>query len=483
MIGTGFQDRIDFYRLARCGKRDFAGVGRILERRIEAALGRFYAHISGVPALAHFFSGQQHIDRAKGLQRDHWLGVFKNGVDETYHKRAVHIGQVHARIGLEPKWYIGGYAMVLEDMIGAMVAPGLWKALPWRRALARRLAVLVKVSLLDIDLGLSGYFVDSEEKLRTVVRDQLGEALAALAKGDLTKRASGLPAEYANVEKDFNLAMQALTSALSSVAGGVQMMTEGSREIRAASEDLASRTEMQAASLEETSASIGDLTSQVQETAEVVAGARNAIADADDDATQSRAVVGKAIEAMEQIETSSGEVSQIVGVIEGIAFQTNLLALNAGVEAARAGESGKGFAVVANEVRALAQRSAEAANDIKQLITGSTHQVVAGVGLVRDMGNALSAIAERIADVRSAIEGIARSASEQAASLTHINTAVFEMDRMTQQNAAMAEQCTAAARNLADQARGLNADVQHFRLEAGCELAPCQAVQVLTAAA
>jgi methyl-accepting chemotaxis protein len=215
----------------------------------------------------------------------------------------------------------------------------------------------------------------------------------------------------------------------------------------------------------------------------MVAGARNAIATADDDATQSRAVVGQAIEAMGQIESSSGEVSQIVGVIEGIAFQTNLLALNAGVEAARAGESGKGFAVVANEVRALAQRSAEAANDIKQLITGSTQQVVTGASLVRDMGNALSAIAERIADVRSAIEGISRSASEQAASLTHINTAVFEMDRMTQQNAAMAEQCTAAARNLADQAQGLNADVLHFRLDAGFEQAPYEAVQALPAAA
>jgi methyl-accepting chemotaxis protein len=469
------QDRLDFYQFENLAQADFAGVRRALERRMDRALSRFYAKISTVPALAHFFSGQQHMDRAKGAQREHWLSVFKSGVDEAYHKRAINIGQVHARIGLEPKWYIGGYSLVLEDVIEALTGPGLSRFLPWRRALSRRLTALMKVALLDIDLGLAGYFVDSEEKLRRIVRDQLGSALEALARGDLTKRAKGLPAEYAKLEQDFNVAMEAMQEALASVIGGVKVMADGSREIRAASDDLARRTEMQAASLEESATSLSHLTAQVNDTAEMTGGARKAIADADEEASQGGVIVGKAIAAMGQIEVSSKQVSQIISVIDGIAFQTNLLALNAGVEAARAGEAGKGFAVVASEVRALAQRSAEAANDIKLLITDSTEQVAIGVELVRDTGQSLSAIADRIADLRVAIEGIAQSASEQATNLGQINTAVADMDRMTQQNSAMAEQCTAAARCLAEQAEGLNGTVHRFRLEDHSQSEVCRA--------
>jgi methyl-accepting chemotaxis protein len=172
-----------------------------------------------------------------------------------------------------------------------------------------------------------------------------------------------------------------------------------------------------------------------------------------------------AVEAMAQIEDSSKQIGQIVTVIDGIAFQTNLLALNAGVEAARAGDSGKGFAVVASEVRALALRSADAANEIKELITGSAQHVASGVNLVRDTGDALSAIAGRITDIRTAMEGIAQSSSEQAAGLVQINAAVRDMDRMTQQNAAMAEQCTAAARSLASQADELEQAVHDFKPE------------------
>jgi methyl-accepting chemotaxis protein len=323
----------------------------------------------------------------------------------------------------------------------------------------------VKVSLLDIDIGLSGYFVDTEEKMRRVVRDQLGGALAALAKGDLTVEATGLPPEYASIQQDFNAAVQSLRHTLGKVVDGVDVISTGSSEIRAACEDLSARTEQQAASLERTAASISDVTAKVQATAQTTANARSAMSVAHDEAEQSSVIVQRAVEAMSGIEASSREISQIIAVIDGIAFQTNLLALNAGVEAARAGDAGKGFAVVANEVRALAQRSADAANDIKKLITSSAQQVSIGVDLVSETGSALGNIAQRITGVRDAIEDIAVSAEQQAGSLLQINNAVADVDRMTQQNASMSEECTAAASNLASSAGELHHSIQDFTFD------------------
>jgi methyl-accepting chemotaxis protein len=186
---------------------------------------------------------------------------------------------------------------------------------------------------------------------------------------------------------------------------------------------------------------------------------------AHDEAEQSSVIVQRAVEAMGGIEASSREISQIISVIDGIAFQTNLLALNAGVEAARAGDAGKGFAVVANEVRALAQRSADAANDIKKLITSSAQQVSIGVELVSETGSALGNIAQRITGVRDAIEDIAISAEQQANSLHQINSAVADVDRMTQQNASMSEECTAAASSLASSAGELHHTIQDFTFD------------------
>ncbi len=478
---NALNERLRFYELDNGEISSFRRIGKALRRSVDAALERFYRNVGSIPDLANFFSSQSHMEQARNTQRNHWIDVFDGGLTDEYHERAVGIGKVHARIGLEPKWYVGGYALILEDVIRGMVAHGLWGLLPWRRKLSRDLALLTKVSLLDMDLALSTYFVNAEEKVRSIVLGQMGTALRQVAQGDMTARITGLPPEYAQAEKDFNAAISALQDTLTKVSSSVQVITSGSGEIRAGSDDLSRRTEEQAASLEQTAAAMRQVTMMVQEAAQSAKDVNGAIGQAHREATEGGRVVQDAVSAMGAIEQSSGEISQIITVIDGIAFQTNLLALNAGVEAARAGDAGKGFAVVANEVRALAQRSAEAAKDIKGLITRSNEHVGMGVNLVGETGTMLTRIVERVGEVSTIITNIATSAETQASSLQQVNSAVNEMDKMTQQNAAMVEQSTAAARSLANEADELAEMVARFSLGAAAPRTAATAPHALQA--
>ncbi len=257
-------------------------------------------------------------------------------------------------------------------------------------------------------------------------------------------------ANYDGLRLTFNRTVEGLESSLSSVASSAQSVHNGAGEIRAASEDLSQRTEQQAASLEGAASAMDKVTGMVGDSASSAKTARIEIDTVHKDANEGGQVVDKAVSAMDAIERSSQEIGQIINVIDSIAFQTNLLALNAGVEAARAGESGKGFAVVANEVRSLAQRSADAAKDIKALITASSEQVQEGVGLVAETGKMFDRIMGRIGDVSRMVAEIADNAETQSSNLRSVNASVGDMDKMTQQNAAMVEETTAAARTLED---------------------------------
>ena len=295
----------------------------------------------------------------------------------------------------------------------------------------------------------------------------MGEGLAKLAKGDLTVRIDvELQEPFQTLRNDFNQAVAALHATLTSVSGAVEGIRRGSGEISAASDDLAQRTEQQAASLEETAAAMEQVTVTVRETAGSAGRANQIVTSARNEALESGDVVRRAVEAMAGIERTSAEISDIIAVIDGIAFQTNLLALNAGVEAARAGEAGKGFAVVASEVRALAQRSAEAAKDVKQRITASVRTVDAGVSLVSETGRSLDRIVGRIGEISTLVAEISEAAKQQSQGLEQVNTAVGEMDGVTQRNAAMVEEATAAARSLASEAAALASEVGRFRLGA-----------------
>jgi methyl-accepting chemotaxis protein len=277
----------------------------------------------------------------------------------------------------------------------------------------------------------------------------LARCLKALSDGDLTTHITETFNPKAQSLKDsFNDAVSHLREAMQAVALGSSGMRSGADEIANASSDLSKRTEQQAASLEETAAALDEITATVKRSAEGAKQASSAASAARVDAARSGEVMRDAVSAMGEIEQSSGQITQIIGVIDEIAFQTNLLALNAGVEAARAGEAGRGFAVVASEVRALAQRSAEAAKEIKALIASSTSQVERGVKLVGDTGQALNDIVAKVTEIDALISEIAQSSQEQAIGLNQVNSAVNQMDQVTQQNAAMVEEATAAASKL-----------------------------------
>lgn len=292
----------------------------------------------------------------------------------------------------------------------------------------------------------------------------LGHSLAELSQGNLGHRiAEDFPGEYAKLKQDFNAALASLEETIQTMNLSVGNIGNGTGEISNSASDLARRTEQQAASLEETAAALNELTTQVNSSADNARTAASSVNAASEDAEKSGEIVRKAISSMQGIEQSSQEVSRIIGVIDEIAFQTNLLALNAGVEAARAGEAGKGFAVVAQEVRELAQRSANAAKEIKTLINTSAGQVKEGVDLVGRAGGALHKIAEQVMEINGLIRQISASASEQAIGLKEINSAMNQMDQVTQQNAAMVEETTAASVALNDEAQTLKALVARFR--------------------
>jgi methyl-accepting chemotaxis protein len=307
---------------------------------------------------------------------------------------------------------------------------------------------------------------DAAERLRAATSG-LAAGLKRLASGDLAFQIDEpFAPDFENLRHDFNMSIRQLDQTLSAIAAAIAAIDEGTREIASGAGDLSKRTEQQAASLEETAAALDQITANVSNSSKRTDEARTEATDANRNAAKSSEVVSHAEEAMRRIEASSQQISSIIGVIDEIAFQTNLLALNAGVEAARAGDAGKGFAVVAQEVRELAQRSAQAAKEIKGHIQKSSVEVESGVKLVLDTSQVLKAISEQIARINQHMDAIAVSAREQSTGLAEVNTAVNSMDQVTQQNAAMVEQSTAASGHLAEEAAKLRELVSRFRLRA-----------------
>jgi methyl-accepting chemotaxis protein len=466
----------------------YRSVSGIIRAAVPDALNAFYDRVRAYPETRRFFRDEGHIASAHSAQRKHWNAIVDGRTDADYGRSVRTIGQVHARIGLEPRWYIGGYSVLLAHLIQQVTnRPRSWKTRSSEhdRVTGEAIAELTKRVMLDMDLAISIYLevlkderdrseaarAESEASQSRVVAI-VGQALTGLSQGDLASTVEDdFPEDYRLLKNDFNTAVGNLKEAMKAVAENAGAIQAGAGEISEAADDLSRRTEQQAASLEETAAALDQITATVKRTASSAGQASQTVQAAKGEAETSGNVVRDAVGAMGAIEQSSHQINQIIGVIDEIAFQTNLLALNAGVEAARAGDAGRGFAVVASEVRALAQRSAEAAKEIKTLISASTSQVATGVDLVGQTGEALQRIVNRVAEIDDRVSEIAASAQEQAGALQQVNTAINQMDQVTQQNAAMVEQTTAASHSLRQQAESLTGSVGQFRMEASEERA------------
>ncbi|MEX4008296.1 protoglobin domain-containing protein [Neoaquamicrobium sediminum] len=447
------EERLDFIGLDSSTRQNLRNLKPLLSREIGPALNVFYDKVRTNPQTSGFFSSATHLESAKGRQATHWTGIAEASYGDSYEQAVRRIGETHARLGLEPTWYIGGYALVAEHLVKAVVKEN-WPRLMSRsgpEAMSQALVALLKAIMLDMDLAITTYLESLDEKRRQAENARLESeqrqseavkaitrALGGIAAGDLTTRLEDrLAPEFAQLKADFNHTAAALARTLSSVAQSADSIGSSSEEVGRAADDLSRRTEHQAMRLEQTAAALNQITGSVKRAA--------------DGASQAAA---KVVSTREEAR-HSGE----------IAFQTNLLALNAGVEAARAGDAGRGFAVVAQEVRALAQRSADAAKEIKTLIATSSAQVEQGVKLMAETGDVSERIIASVVEIDELVAGIASSSREQSLGLSDINTAVSEMDQGTQQNAAMVEQTTAAVHSLRNEAATLAEGVSAFVLD------------------
>jgi methyl-accepting chemotaxis protein len=452
----------------------------LIDSEINHALGKFYAQVRAFPETRGKFRDDGHIVGAERAQAGHWRRMVSADYGPEYVRDVERIGRAHVEAGLEPQWYIGGYSVISEDLIRAVVtkrAKGVFASAKSDAELADSLVALNKAVFLDMELAISTYITVQDEQRAALEAERdaaarsqaaavraVGEALSRLAAGDLSARVEGgLSPEFASLKVDFDQAAIALAEAMQAVERASSGIRSGADDIARNADDLAQRTEQQAATLEQTAAAVDQLTTTVSKTAQSAREVSAMVGQASAEAERSGTVVTRAAEAMTKIESSSHRVSQILGVIDEIAFQTNLLALNAGVEAARAGDAGRGFAVVAQEVRALAQRSADAAREIKTLIAESSRQVGEGVELVGQTGAALRGIVDKVGGIDGLINEIAASANEQAVALSQVNTAVNQLDQVTQRNAAMVHQSTESTRTLRIEAADLFNRVGAFR--------------------
>lgn len=453
---------------------------KTLMTAMPAVLDGFYKKVRAEPEIARFFNSETMIHAARAKQQEHWGRVTNGVADEAYLHAALGIGKVHEQIGLEPHWYIGTYALLIDGLVAALIADNWPKTrfgreLPGQNHLAEKVGSFIRMALLDMQLTISAYLstINSHARQKDIQKQMtmdsaitgMSEAVQGLAHGDLRFRiGDDFPTDYSMLKVNFNEAVERLAETILGLHGSAYRVNASIKEISASATEQSRRAEAQAASLEQSTAALGDLTETVKKTAAGVEQVSKSVKIANASAADVDIVVTQAGEAMAEINESSRKISNIIGLIDEIAFQTNLLALNAGVEAARAGDAGRGFAVVATEVRALAQRSAEAAKEIKSLISLSGQQVVRGVALVQKSGTALKSVTQSVAEIDGLATSILESSRSQSIGLTQVNEALNSMSRDVQVSAARVEQTTSSIQSLGHEIDFLSKSLNVFKV-------------------
>ena len=493
---TELQSRLDFIGLDDTARQRQARLKGHVDKHLGLALDKFYAKLATVPEVARFFQGKSQMDKTQAKQVGHWQAIAEGRFDDNYYQSSTKVGLVQARIGLEPRWHIGGYGLIVETLIVGLVHDMMTEALQPTQGrfgkkaasaedvlaaadeMALALGSLIKSTLLDIDIGVSAYFDKltadakaadqmAKEKITRAVT-LTGEVLKEMADGNLTSRITAdFEPEFDQIKQDTNAVADRLNGIVGQLRQTSRSLKTATGEILAGANDLADRTTRQAATIEQTSASVEQLATAVVENAQRAATASGKANSVAQSAKQGGSVMKEANEAMSAIQTSSAKISNIIGLIDDIAFQTNLLALNASVEAARAGDAGKGFAVVAVEVRRLAQSAANASADVKKLVDASAREVRAGTGLVGQASETLLEILAGAQESATLIDSIAQANKQQATALEEVATAVRLMDEMTQHNAALVEQTNAAVEQTEAQASDLDSIVDVFTIDQG----------------
>ncbi|MNU97800.1 Methyl-accepting chemotaxis protein II [compost metagenome] len=475
-------ERLNFLGLGHGERQNLSDMKGVITGSLDASLDRFYAKVRSVPETAKFFANDAHVQHAKAMQLKHWARIASGTFNADYTDAVTAIGRTHARLGLEPRWYIGGYALMLDGIVKALIESELKGLFMEKKArkVKDALSATIKAALLDMDYSISVYLdvlaaerhkVEAEQaqmkKEQEHVLALLNSALDRLANGDLTSSIGEKTApQFQGLIANFNAAVGNLSGAFAQIVEEANKISGNTRELTSATDDMARRTEQQAAALEETAAAVEEITTISKLSAQRSEEAKAIVESSAVEAARSRDVVTEAVRAMGAIEDSSQKITQIISVIDEISFQTNLLALNAGVEAARAGEAGKGFAVVAQEVRELAQRSANAAKEIKTLISKSSADVMQGVSLVNKTGESLNTIGNKVDHIQEHIASLTKAAQEQSVGIQEISAAINSMDNLTQKNAAMVEETNAATHNLSDVSANLAALVSRFSVSA-----------------